>query len=74
MTCQACQARASNQHSGLYQFKCLECCAHLLASADPEIERAHCFWDLIKMTMKNDARDKKEVWKIAKQIVKNRKK
>lgn len=40
MTCQSCQARASNPHSGRYHFQCLECCAALVRSARPDKRHA----------------------------------
>ena len=74
MTCQPCQARASNPNSGRVNFKCLECCAHLVASTNPMLDRAEGFFEVIAATMRNDAPDRQEVWKRAKQILRDRNK
>jgi hypothetical protein len=59
MTCQACQARASNPHSGRYQFKCLECCAALVRSARPD--KRHAGSLLAAIALHRDAPSREEI-------------
>ena len=36
MTCQQCKSSKQRPHSGVYSFKCVECCCRLVLSAQPD--------------------------------------
>lgn len=38
--CAACQAAATDPHSGLYRTDCLDCCIRLVLAAHPDRRRA----------------------------------
>lgn len=59
MTCQACQARANDKHSGLYQFKCLECCVHLVQAA--RLDRHQAGNMLASIALHRDAPSRQEI-------------
>lgn len=59
MTCPSCQARASTQHSGLYNFKCLECCVRLVQSA--RLDRHQAGNMLASIALHRDAPSRKEI-------------
>lgn len=40
MTCEACEKAATNPHSGMYHFQCLQCCTRLVLSTHPNKQAA----------------------------------
>ena len=48
MTCPQCESSKQRQHSGAYSFKCVECCARLVASTYPNRQAAAAMMVVVK--------------------------
>lgn len=57
MTCKQCKASKQRPQSGLYSFKCVECCCRLVLTAHPDKMQAQAMLAAIERFPESPGRD-----------------